>query len=589
MSCHPLRSARQRLFALLPVLGLGLVLRAVPGPELVRNGGFEEGFTATGLATAWQDDSAWADLAVAYAAESQTAAGGRSAQRITCTRYAHGFVSLRQGGLPIEAGHDYRIRLAVRGEAESPLEIQLRRAGPPYTLYASRHVSIAPGWTRHDFTVTASASDPAALLHLRFASTGTLWLDDVSVVDLGPTAQALALTPPDGPIPAAYFGLHTHRDDRFPTVPFGSWRLWDAGLSWPHLQPRRGEWDFRRLDARVEQAAQHGVEILLPLGLSPKWASARPDELSAYNRNQPATGRDTGWAAEPASLEDWRTYVRTVAERYRGRIRHYEIWNEVNEDRFFSGTIDQLVELQAEAWRILKEVDPANQVLAPSVVGNSPWFARLLRRDIGRWCDAYTYHFYNFNAPELFVPVAQELQRLIADAPGATRPLWNTEAGWYVSSAQMEVTGPFNNNREAFILLDQPQAGAWLARAFILHWALGVPRSYLYAWDNGRMGLCEPDGTPKPAAQAFAEIQTWLTGKRMISCRRETDGIWTAGLERPDGRREAIVWSPDRPARWSVPAEFGPVAACSLDGRRETVAGGEVPVSFSPRLITPAE
>jgi hypothetical protein len=94
-----------------------------------------------------------------------------------------------------------------------------------------------------------------------------------------------------------FFGLHIHRANQagvWPSIPFGSWRLWDAHVSWPHLQTGPMTWDFDPLDRYVQIATGKGIELLMPLGLSPTWASARQSEPSAYN--QP------GWAAEPRNI-----------------------------------------------------------------------------------------------------------------------------------------------------------------------------------------------------------------------------------------------------------------------------------------------
>ena len=129
-----------------------------------------------------------------------------------------------------------------------------------------------------------------------------------------------------------YFGLHIHHLDR-PSrrlgraCPSPAWRLWDAEINWPDLEPNKGQWNFERLDRYVSLAQQHGTSILFTLGGSPPWASARPQSLSNYS---------PGFTAEPANLEDWRIYVRTVVSRYKGRIPAYEIWNEPNLKDFWS-------------------------------------------------------------------------------------------------------------------------------------------------------------------------------------------------------------------------------------------------------------
>jgi len=68
----------------------------------------------------------------------------------------------------------------------------------------------------------------------------------------------------------------------WPDVPINQWRLWDAYVAWPNLEPAKGQWRFATLDRYVSLAAEHHVGLLLPLGLSPGWASARPLEKSTY-------------------------------------------------------------------------------------------------------------------------------------------------------------------------------------------------------------------------------------------------------------------------------------------------------------------
>ena len=73
------------------------------------------------------------------------------------------------------------------------------------------------------------------------------------------------------------------------------------------------------LDFGKAVEATEMVDLVLTLALSPTWASARPTEASPYFK---------GSAAEPGDIRQWEDYVRTVAERYKGRIMLYEIWNE---------------------------------------------------------------------------------------------------------------------------------------------------------------------------------------------------------------------------------------------------------------------
>src|SRR5262249_17382382 len=158
------------------------------------------------------------------------------------------------------------------------------------------------------------------------------------------------------------------------------WRLWDAGVNWPDLEPNKGQWQFGRLDRFVALAHQHGTSILLPLGGSPWWASSRPQLASPYS---------PGFTAMPANLDDWRSYVKTVATRYKGRIPAYEIWNEPNLNDFWSGTTAQMLTLTKEASEIIHSVDPSALVVSPSATADYgvPWLQEFLRQGGGQYVD----------------------------------------------------------------------------------------------------------------------------------------------------------------------------------------------------------
>ena len=105
------------------------------------------------------------------------------------------------------------------------------------------------------------------------------------------------------------------------------WRLWDAKVTWPDLEPGKGQWHFENLDRSVALAEAHHASVLLTLGLTPRWASARPQEPSGYCARV---------CSRAERIEDWRVFVRTVATRYKGRIHAYEIWNEPNVKKFWT-------------------------------------------------------------------------------------------------------------------------------------------------------------------------------------------------------------------------------------------------------------
>ncbi|HZV60245.1 MAG TPA: glycosyl hydrolase [Candidatus Eremiobacteraceae bacterium] len=345
--------------------------------------------------------------------------------------------------------------------------------------------------------------------------------------------------------------------------------MWDASVNWPDLEPNRGQWQFERLDRYVLLAQRHGTGILLPLGGSPTWASTRPQLASAY---QP------GFTAEPANLDDWRTYVRTVVSRYKGRIQAYEIWNEPNLRDFWTGTTDQMLTLTMEASQIIKSVDPHAIVVSPAATADYgiPWLAEFLKKGGGQYVDVIGYHFYlkPQSLPEDIVPLVQSVRRVLSENNLDSKPIWNTESGW--------PPGAHIDSEEA--------AGGLLARIFILNWAAGVQRFYWYAWDNKSMAVRtynEDDRTMTPAGYAYQSIQQWLVGAQMTGCTQSRENIWTCQLNR-SGKKQWIVWNPQGDRKFDVPAAWHVASVTPLLHDRKSLTESKVDIGPIPVLLSPS-
>lgn len=404
-------------------------------------------------------------------------------------------------------------------------------------------------------------------------------------VTIGLASPYVRLDPPSRPIDRSYFGLHMHRADAgtpWPEVNFGSWRLWDAYVGWRYLELHRGQWDFRRLDKYVAMAKLTGVDILLPLALTPMWASARPEEKSPYG---------PGNAAEPISLEDWRNYVHTVATRYKGRIRHYELWNEPNIPDYFSGSPGTLVGLAKETYHILKEIDPTNLLAAPATVGDGrhlDWLDRYLAAGGDKYMDVLSYHFYVAQTrPEAMLPLIAKVRRIAEKHGLAELPLWSTEAGWWIDHSDGTVTT--EKMVPGWRKLNADEAAAYVSRALILGWAAGLDRYYWFAWDNYSMGLIEPSTKAmKPAGLAYVRTLQWLHGSVMTGC-EASDGVWVCTLYRSDGSKARLVWLEEGDTQdWTPPSNWSATKMETLGGTLQKLEGSpaRVRIGQAPLCLT---
>ena len=374
------------------------------------------------------------------------------------------------------------------------------------------------------------------------------------------------------PVPPSYFGLHIHHIGAatpWPDVHFAEWRLWDAYVAWPNLEPHQGQWKFEILDRYVTTAEQHGVNILLPLGLSPTWASARPNEPSTYH---------PGNAAEPRNIEDWHDYVRTVATRYKGRIHNYEIWNEPNLKGFWTGDVKEMVLLTCDAAKIIREIDPRAIVVSPSATAaaGEKWLSEFLVGGGGQYVDVIGYHFYVMpQPPEDILPLIRKVKQTMQENGVGEKPLWNTEIGWAFPK-------PFPS---------EELGAAYLARTYLLDWSAGVQRLYWYSWDNHTwvtIQTTEKDNkTLTPAGHAYEAIYTWMIGARLEECAQGGNQTWTCKLNRNDSS-EWIVWNPGRSETFIPPEQWHAKFVVSLQGVSQALTKSGFEAGPSPALVTSA-
>jgi hypothetical protein len=394
-------------------------------------------------------------------------------------------------------------------------------------------------------------------------------LSTASLAGLG-DADAV-LIPTTDPVPPSYFALNIlfHPLNRvpWPSVPFGGWRLSHA--SWADLEPQKDSWYFTLLDRYAYWGQQHNTEILMPLAYTPQWASSAPNAPTDVENGNPP-----GLSGPPRDMDDWRTFVRTVATRYKGRIHVYEIWNEPERPQSWVGDVDTMIVMAREARKILKEVDPGNIVVAPATAGERGlrWLNEFLQKGGAQYVDVIAFHFYvGANPPEDVVPLIRRVRDLMAQYHLGERPLWNTEAGWLGSTA-----------------LAQDLSAAYVARSYVLNWAAGVSRFYWFAWEIHQGSSIELTGkdnaTLTPAGKAYEIIEQWMTGAVLNQCVRSNDGMWTCDLQK-NRTQSHIVWNPAGDRALQIPQNWNAVLIKTLSGEQSQVQNQSAIVGTQPILI----
>jgi|GEM_PF-6138094 len=200
---------------------------------------------------------------------------------------------------------------------------------------------------------------------------------------------------------------------------------------WSKIETSPDVYDWTLLDDLVNAERARGHSIVHTLTSCPSFYSARPNEKC---------GTEYGVCAPPSDLTKWDNYCSAVATRYAGRITHYEIWNEVNVKRFWTGSKNKMAEMVKRANLIIKKIDPSAKIIAPAVTGlyqenNLNFFVDLMNASdnatgvLKDWVDIINVHLYPPNLKRfhsIFTQIKNVREKMIVLEIN-DKPLWNTE------------------------------------------------------------------------------------------------------------------------------------------------------------------
>lgn len=413
------------------------------------------------------------------------------------------------------------------------------------------------------------------------------WVTLVSIVlagcgEAGPSV-ALERTTATQPIfEARYFGMHVHRPEstEWPHTAFGTWRLWDAGISWADMEPTAGRYDFSKLDRYLDLAARKKVDVVLPIALTPRWVSSRPAEASAYG---------PGKAAPPSDMGSWERFTKKLVQHTRGRVRAYELWNEANIPAFYTGGMPTLVEMARLLHVAVRTYAPEALIVGPSGAGlldqRRKFLAQFVAAGGGRWVDVLSFHLYTGpHPPEVMVAAVEELRAVAATAAGdgTGLPLWNTESGYQVRPGN---GARGSSHQDA---LPPGLAAAYMVRAHIIARALGVEQFDSYAWDNSSYPhTLDDQRTMNEVGVAHAAMTSLLIGVKLQECSIQRRGVCVCTLLSPELGEFNLAWSStDSPTNWN-PGRT--VRVRTLNGTVLDGVTGNVTLSAMPVVVTPPQ
>lgn len=330
-------------------------------------------------------------------------------------------------------------------------------------------------------------------------------------------------------------------------------------LRWAELQPNGpDDWNpFFFPDPVLDRELADGREVVGLLINTATWAVSEPIAPNGF-----ATPPEGLYLPhdDPGNL--WANFVRMMVTRYKGRIRHWIVWNEPDLAHFddlglvWAGSVEDYYQLVKVAYLTAKKVDPTCKI---HVTGTSYWWDHKYGREqwIKRFFDvvaadpeapAHDYYFDAVTTHIYFkVHTIWDIIQFIKDsmnAHGIDKPIWLAETNAPPSDDPAAIPA------EVSFEITQEEQAAFIIQASALALAAGAERIEVYKMvdkasdadtDPEPFGLVRQDGSYRPAFHAFQVATRYFR-----DVRRATRDEWgeTAQVTLNEGNRTVtVLWN----------------------------------------------
>lgn len=287
---------------------------------------------------------------------------------------------------------------------------------------------------------------------------------------------------------------------------------------WDKCEKTPGVYDFEWLD--------HIVDKLCSINIRP-WMCVCFGNRRIYGPEPPI--RQCPLTVSPEAAAAWEKYLEILAARYKGRVDHFEIWNEP--DLCWDGEHRQSIALYADLVKVssaaLRKGNKDAFILGGGIacgIRNSLRYNGFALADeffgqgVKEYINGYSYHAYDVFPEMVQAPEVAAFRRVLEKHGLEGLPLWQGEGGcpakWQKDNALSK--HPWDDAKQARHLLRNMlcdlRHGAEISSYFMLS-------DFTYRYANGTLGPCHygllshPDYQRRPSFYAYQSLCELFRGR----------------------------------------------------------------------------
>ena len=246
------------------------------------------------------------------------------------------------------------------------------------------------------------------------------------------------------------------------------------------------------------------------------------------------SGKSEGWADAypPKDTRDWANYVSRTVSHYKGRIKHWEIWNEENGVDFYRPRPDakSYTTLLKAAFLAAKKADPECVIVLGGLQMNgiipNPWsevkvsnyLEDLYKAGAQPYFDVCNTHPYVLpkEGADYMMKLTRDTLSLMARYGDGNKPLWITEVGCGATSKEAEET-------QARLLKDTFEAAGKEPRLQRVFWYALRGCEEGPSWTRGFHGFVHLSRESKAGTASFCACNQNTSRHPTISLRRQIE------------------------------------------------------------------